>query len=73
MENSNNSENGHVHDTEFNRFATKRIIVVTLLGVVALWVVSAVIGFFDKPAVQVAHMSESPVEHVPPEASHIPM
>ena len=50
MENSNNSENGHVHNTEFKRFATKRIIVVTLLGVVALWVVSAVIGFFDKPA-----------------------
>ncbi len=74
MENSNNSENGHVHDTEYKRFATKRIIVVTLLAVVALWVASAVIGFFDKPAeIQVAHKSEGPVEHVPPVASHIPM
>ncbi|MBW2670848.1 MAG: DUF2333 family protein [Deltaproteobacteria bacterium] len=80
MENSNNSENGQVHDTEFKRFATKRIIVVILLGVVALWVVSAVIGFFDKPAeIQVAFKSEGPVEHVPPEtktkpeASHKPM
>jgi CBS domain-containing protein len=80
MENSNNSENGHVHDTEFKRFATKRIIVVILLAVVALWVVTAGLGFFDKPAeVQVAYESEGPVEHVPPEtkaepeASHKPM
>ncbi len=65
MENSNNSENGPVQNTEFKRFATKRIIVVTLLAVVALWVVSAVLGFFDKPAeVQIAHKSEVPVEHV---------
>jgi len=67
MENSNNSENGPVQDTEFKRFATKRIIVVTLLVVVALWVVSAVLGFFDKPAdVQIAHKSEGTVEHVTP-------
>jgi uncharacterized protein DUF2333/CBS domain protein len=80
MENSNNSENGPVHDTEFKRFATKRIIVVTLLAVVVLWVLSAVLGFFDKPAeVQVAHKSEGSVEHVSPtakaepDASHKPM
>ncbi len=80
MENSNNSENGPIHDTEFKRFATKRIIVVILLALVALWVVSAVIGFLDKPAeVQIAYKSEGPVEHVPPETkaepevSHKPM
>lgn len=80
MENSNNSESGPVHDTEFKRFATKRIIVVTLLAVVALWVISAVIGFFDKPAeVQVAHKTESHSEHVTPQtrgesdAAHKPM
>ena len=80
MENSNNSENGPVHDTEFKRFATKRIIVVTLLAVVVLWVLSAVLGFFDKPAeVQIAHKSEGPVENVSPtakaepDASHTPM
>ena len=67
MENSNNSENGPVQDIEFKRFATKRIIVVTLLAVVALWVVSAVLGFFDKPAdVRIAHKSVGPVEHVTP-------
>ncbi|MBW2326213.1 MAG: DUF2333 family protein [Deltaproteobacteria bacterium] len=80
MENSNNSENGPVHDTEFKRFATKQIIVVTLLAVVVLWVLSAVLGFFDKPAeVQIAHKSERPVENVSPtakaepDASHTPM
>ena len=73
MENSNNSENGQVHDTEFKRFATKRIIVVTLLAVVALWVVTTVLGRFDKPAeVKVAHKSEGPVEHVPPETKAEP-
>jgi len=67
MENSNNSENGPVQDIEFKRFATKRIIVVTLLAVVALWVVSAVLGFFDKPAdVQIAHKPEGSIEHVTP-------
>jgi CBS domain-containing protein len=80
MENSNNSENGPVHDTEFKRFATKQIIVVTLLAVVVLWVLSAVLGFFDKPAeVQIAHKSEGPVETISPttkaepDASHTPM
>jgi CBS domain-containing protein len=72
MENSNNSENGPVQDTEFKRFATKRIVVVTLLAVVVLWVVTAVLGLFDKPSeVQIAHKAERPVEHVsPPTKAH---
>ena len=73
MENSNNSEGGQVHDTEFKRFAAKRIIVVTLLALVALWLLSAVLGFFDKPAeIQVAHKSEGQVKLPQPETKAEP-
>jgi len=47
MENSNSSTNSNNQKTEFKRFATKRIIVVTLLTVVGIWVVGAVLGFFE--------------------------
>ena len=64
MENPNNGEKDHIHKTEFKRFAAKRIIFFTLLGVVAIWVVGAVIGYFEKPAgVQTANKSESHVAH----------
>ena len=77
MENSNSSKNSNNQKTEFKRFATKRIIVVTLLTVVGIWVVGAVLGFFEKPSkVKVAHKSDSPVgvvtpgEKAKPEISH---
>ncbi|MDH4205300.1 MAG: DUF2333 family protein [Desulfobacteraceae bacterium] len=67
MGNPNNGEKDQIHETEFKRFAAKRIILFTLLGVVAIWVVGVVIGYFEKPAgVQTAKKSES---HVVPESS----
>ncbi len=79
MENSSNSKNNNDQQTEFKRFATKRIIVCTLLAVVGIWLFGAVLGFFEKPSeVQIAHKAVSPVEKVPPadkaksEISHEP-
>ena len=64
MGNPNNGEKDQIHETEFKRFAAKRIILFTLLGVVAIWVVGVVIGYFEKPAgVQTARKSESHVVH----------
>ncbi|RZB33814.1 MAG: hypothetical protein SRB2_03650 [Desulfobacteraceae bacterium Eth-SRB2] len=66
MENSSNSKNSNDQKTEFKRFATKRIIVCTLLAVVGIWLFGAVLGFFEKPSqVRVAHKTDSPVEEVP--------
>jgi hypothetical protein len=66
MENSTSSKNNDDQQTEFKRFATKRIIVCTLLAVVGIWLFGAVLGFFEKPSeVQVAHKAVSPVEKVP--------
>ena len=62
MENPNNGGKDHIHDTEFKRFAAKRIIFLTLLGVAALWVAGAVIEYFQKPVgVQTDTQFESPV------------
>lgn len=64
MGNPNNGGNDQIHETEFKRFATKRIILFTLIGVVAIWVVGIVIGYFEKPAgIQTAKKSESHVAH----------
>jgi len=64
MENPNNSEKDQNDETEFKRFAAKRIILFTLIGVVAIWVVGVVIGYFEKPAgVETAKKSESRVVH----------
>lgn len=60
MKNPNNGENDKVHDSEFKRFAAKRIIVITLIMVVAIWVAGAILGYFEKSGeVQVAQKSES--------------
>jgi CBS domain-containing protein len=64
MLNPNNGEKDQIHETEFKKFATKRIIFFTLIGVVAIWVVSVAIGYFEKPAgVQKAKESEGHVAH----------
>ena len=64
MENPNNGEKDQINETEFKRFAAKRIIIFTLIGVVAIWVVGVVIGYFEKPAgVQTVKKSESNVAH----------
>jgi len=68
MGNLNNGEKDQIHETEFKRFAAKRIILFTLLGLVAIWVVGVVIGYFEKPAgVQTAKKSE---RHVASESTH---
>jgi hypothetical protein len=79
MENPINSKNNNDQKAEFKRFATKRIIVCTLLAVVGIWLFGAVLGFFEKPSqVRVAHKTETPGEEVPsvkkakPEISHEP-
>jgi hypothetical protein len=64
MENPNSGEKDQNHEAEFKRFAAKRIILFTLIGVVAIWVVGVVIGYFEKPAgVKTAKTSESRVAH----------
>jgi CBS-domain-containing membrane protein len=64
MGNPNNGEKDQINETEFKRFAAKRIIIFILIGVVAIWVVGVVIGYFEKPAgVQTAKNSESHVAH----------
>ncbi len=66
MENSTSSKKSNNQKTEFKRFATKRIIVCTLLAVVGIWLFGAVLGFFEKPSeVRVAHKTDSPVGEVP--------
>ena len=79
MENSTSSKKSNNQKTEFKRFATKRIIVCTLLAVVGIWLFGAVLGFFEKPSeVRVAHKTDSPFGEVPsadkakPEISHEP-
>jgi CBS domain-containing protein len=79
MENPTNSKNSNDQKVEFKRFATKRIIVCTLLAVVGLWLFGAVLGFFEKPSeVRIAHKTDRPVAEVPsvdkakPEISHEP-
>jgi len=68
MGNPNNGEKDQVHETEFKRFAAKRIILFTLIGVIAIWVVGIAIEYFEKPAgIQTAKESEI---HVAPEAAH---
>jgi CBS domain-containing protein len=64
MEKSDNGQKDQIHEAEFKRFAAKRIIFFTLIGVVAIWVVGIAIGYFEKPAgVQTAKKSESHVAH----------
>jgi CBS domain-containing protein len=73
MENSNNGENDQIHETEFKRFAAKRIILFTLIGVAAIWIVGVIIGYFEKPAgVQTAHKSESHIAHESSQKRPIP-
>ena len=73
MENPNNGEKDQNHEAEFKRFAAKRIILFTLIGVVAIWGVGVVIGYFEKPAeVETAKQSERHVVHEPSKHSPQP-
>jgi CBS domain-containing protein len=77
MENHIPDENDHTHKAEFRRFAAKRIIFFTLVGVVAIWVIGAVLGYFEKSTeIRTAQKyedqlaQESPQESPQPEALH---
>jgi hypothetical protein len=64
MKNSFPGENDRINNSEFKRFATTRILLFTLLGVVVIWGVGAILGYFDKPAeIQTARKSEGQVVH----------
>jgi CBS domain-containing protein len=64
MENPAPGGNDHTHDPEFKRFAVKRIIFFTLLGVVAIWVVGAIIEHFEKPVeIRTAQKFEDQTAH----------
>ena len=73
MENPIPDENDHTHKAEFKRFAAKRIIFFTLVGVVAIWVVGVVIGYFEKPAeMQMAQKYEDQLAQESPQESPLP-
>jgi CBS domain-containing protein len=68
MGNPNNGQKDKSHETEFKKFAAKRIILFTLLGVFAIWVVGIAIEYFEKPAgIQTANESKI---HVASESNH---
>jgi len=68
MKNPDNGENDKFNESEFKRFAAKRIILISLLMIVAIWVVGVIIGFFERPDdVRLAQKSEN---HVAPESAH---
>jgi hypothetical protein len=77
MENPTPGENDHTKTSEFKRFAAKRVIFFTLIGVVAIWVVGAVLGYLEKPAeIRMAQKyenqlaQESSKNSPPPETLH---
>ena len=73
MGNPNNGENDQIHENEFKRFAAKRIILFTLIGVAAIWIVGVIIGYYEKPSgPQTAHKSESHLTHESSQNSSIP-
>ena len=64
MENQNPGKKDHTNDPEFKRFAAKRIIIFTLVAVVAIWVVGALLGRFEKPVeIETAQKSKGEVVH----------
>jgi CBS domain-containing protein len=71
MENQIPDENDHTHKSEFRRFAAKRIIFFTLVGIVAIWGIGVVIGYFEKSAeIQTAQKYEDQLAQESPQ--HIP-
>lgn len=58
MEQLNHNDMNEKKSTEFKNYARKRIIVGILLSVVALWVVSTVLGFLDKPSTGMTEKKE---------------
>jgi CBS domain-containing protein len=73
MENPTPGENDHTHNSEFKRFAAKRIIFFTVIGVVAIWVIGVILGYLEKPAeIRTAQKSESQVVHESSESSPQP-
>ncbi|MEJ2655962.1 MAG: DUF2333 family protein [Desulfobacterales bacterium] len=81
MESSKHGENDHNDNSEFRRFAAKRIIFFTLIGVAVIWGVGAILGYFEKPAeietalkseIETALKSEGQMVHESSESSLLP-
>jgi CBS domain-containing protein len=73
MENPIPDENDHTHKSEFKRFAAKRIIIFTLVGVVAIWVIGVAIGYFEKSAeIRTAQKYEDQLAQESPQNSPLP-
>ena len=71
MENQIPDENDHTHKSEFRRFAAKRIIFFTLVGIVAIWGIGVVIGYFEKSdEIRMAQKYEDQLAQESPQ--HIP-
>lgn len=71
MEIPKNNDTDDIKTAEFKTFATKRIAAGILLAAVALWVVGAVFGLFEKPAgVDVARQHD--IDKTKKEAAHKP-
>jgi CBS-domain-containing membrane protein len=65
MENSTKPKNNTAKETEFKRFAAKRVIIGILITVVALWVAGSILGLFEKPPdVKIAQKPEADTAHV---------
>ncbi len=66
MENSTRNKHNTLKETEFKRYATKRVIAGILITLVVLWVVGSILGVFEKPSeIQTAHKRDISAEHVP--------
>lgn len=65
MEDQSNSEKRAMNESEFMRYATKRVAVIVVVALVVLWGFVKVLGFFDKPdTVQTAHKTTHNTESI---------
>jgi len=82
MEEQRNSEKRAMNESEFVRYATKRVVVIVAVALVVLWGFVKVLGFFDKSdtvqtARKTSHSTEiahpaAPPEHSAPETAAAP-
>ncbi len=67
MEDQNNSGKRAMNESEFMRYATKRLAIGVVITLAALWLFVTVLGFFDKPETEkIAHKTShtAPAAHM---------
>lgn len=70
MEEQNSSAKRAMNESEFMRYATKRVVIIVAVALVVLWGFVKVLGFFDKPdTVQTAHKATHGTESAHPDAT----